>query len=397
MKNKIFLSFLVFILLFTTFCFSTSAYNVTLRDVLLPSSDSTLFVSRRGDGISYSCDYEWLTNGTGIFVYYVSGANRNDNFSLSCSTHASGGIPVKSGDVISFTGKLFFSFPAVTSHVNDLSLYNMFISCGFLDVNSKPRSVSVPFTLKKSAGDEFGVYYDFNLFYEIPANFVKYTDLVLAFSYPPVTFGYNIVVEQASELNFYLGDRSSAPLYSSPDTSALEEYENVEDSIISSTDEGFNTFSSLIDNIKTFISGSSSSINGARAIALCANQFINIPLVNSIFNFSLVLGLAFFLLGVGSTIVRSVSSSRSHDWKNNKQGKAVNMLDFFGFVVDCITKIIDYLVQSVKALFTLLLMIPQIVSLPMTLSRIVPNIVLTSGIVMFAVASIKLIVGRDNS
>ena len=73
------------------------------------------------------------------------------------------------------------------------------------------------------------------------------------------------------------------------------------------------------------------------------------------------------------------------------------MLDFFGFVVDCITKIIDYLVQSVKALFTLLLMIPQIVSLPMTLSRIVPNIVLTSGIVMFAVASIKLIVGRDNS
>lgn len=73
------------------------------------------------------------------------------------------------------------------------------------------------------------------------------------------------------------------------------------------------------------------------------------------------------------------------------------MLDFFGFIVDCITKIFDYLVQSVKALFTLLLMIPQIVSLPMTLSRIVPNIVLTSGIVMFAVASIKLIVGRDNS
>ena len=145
--------------------------------------------------------------------------------------------------------------------------------------------------------------------------------MVLIFTFPPISYGNNIVVEQASDLNFYIGDRSSAPLYSSPDTSGLDQSDDLEDSIISSTDDGFNTFSSLIDNIKTFISGSSSSINGARAIALCANQFINIPLVNSIFNFSLVLGLAFFLLGIGSTIVRAVSSSPSHDWKNNKKGK----------------------------------------------------------------------------
>ncbi len=118
-------------------------------------------------------------------------------------------------------------------------------------------------------------------------------------------------------LGLYIGSETGAPKYSAPDSSAADKQDQLTGQIENSTSEGIKATNNMFSSFNSLLGSDSSIYRGLLSVTAIMNEFINIDFLDSLLNFSLVLGIFSFLLGMGFFISK-FARSRSDVYKDRK-------------------------------------------------------------------------------
>lgn len=101
----------------------------------------------------------------------------------------------------------------------------------------------------------------------------------------------------------------SGEAFKTVDNSKLVAYGNMEKELLVSTEQGRQDALEIMD----FSNGDTNITNGMLAVTKIVNEFVDIPPIKSILNFSLSLGMAAFLLGIGAISLFKRKSNNNSD------------------------------------------------------------------------------------
>ncbi len=122
--------------------------------------------------------------------------------------------------------------------------------------------------------------------------------------------GFRALIGVADDIQILTGD--DIPKYAAPDGSTFDDYSNVEQGITDSNQAGLDKTVGLFQNFGSLFNDKSSIMKGLLAVTNIFNEYLNIPSIAGLLDFSIVLGIFAFLLGM-ATLAGKIGGRGSKD------------------------------------------------------------------------------------
>ena len=296
---------LLFLLSFLINCCASSNFEFSFREIMDAGGLSSTVFTSSGSELSITPTWNWANHlvtsvPTGTMSYrletysnnsdlfYVYGADnvlllKINRFSIACN-----GFPNQ--NTVEYSLRFGFRF--------------LLDDGTFQYVYSPLISATSAGTDEPSWNRPYAYFDNIDLNINVPVGATRLYSIILDFRYPE-SIGSFIVGTWSGNLSFYVGNRTTAPIYDVPSVPGQSEFEESEADLMDKASSGLNQTKTLIGSVKGFLETANSFTDGARILSISVNSFlIRFPIFNAIITISLALGLLTFVIGAIGVFIR---------------------------------------------------------------------------------------------